>query len=54
MKLALLGVAGLLFSALAMAEEPLFVIARSTNANVVHYVANMTSDGFLDPTFVLD
>jgi hypothetical protein len=30
-------------------RTPLFVIERSTNANVVHYDANLGADGQLDP-----
>ena len=30
--------------------QPLFVIERSKNANVVHYDAHLTADGELDPT----
>src|SRR5438477_12797965 len=33
----------------AVSSEPLFVIERSTNANVVHYDANVKPDGQLDP-----
>ncbi|MGZ6240418.1 MAG: DUF4833 domain-containing protein [Syntrophales bacterium] len=29
--------------------QPLFIIERSTNANVVHYDARLTADGKLDP-----
>ena len=29
--------------------SPLFIIERSTNANVVHYDARLTADGNLDP-----
>jgi len=36
--------------AAAQAEtRPLFIIARSKNANVVHYDARLTADGKLDP-----
>ena len=31
------------------ATQPLFVMARSTNANVVHYDAQLTANGELDP-----
>jgi hypothetical protein len=30
-------------------EETLFIVERSTNANVVHYSARITKDGTLDP-----
>jgi len=30
-------------------RQPLFVIERSTNANVVHYDANLRPDGQIDP-----
>ena len=30
-------------------EETLFVVERSTNANIVHYAARITKDGTLDP-----
>jgi hypothetical protein len=56
-RLARVGVAVLLLSAAGalMAEHiqskraPLFVIERSTNANVVHYDANIAPNGELDP-----
>ena len=39
-----------LFPAAAQAEtQPLFIIERSKNANVVHYDARLNADGKLDP-----
>ena len=38
-----------LFAVENHSREPLFVIERSTNANVVHYDAKITEDGGLDP-----
>ena len=35
--------------ALAQATRPLFIIERSKNKNVVHYDAQLTGDGRLDP-----
>jgi hypothetical protein len=46
----ILGVAAsLLAEHIEMKQAPLFVIERSTNANVVHYDANIRADGELDP-----
>lgn len=42
-------VAGLMAEHLTPRQAPLFVIERSTNANVVHYDANIGPDGQLDP-----
>lgn len=41
--------AGLLAAHIESKQSPLFVIERSTNANVVHYDANIGADGQLDP-----
>ena len=41
--------AGLLAAHIESKQAPLFVIERSTNANVVHYDANIGADGQLDP-----
>jgi hypothetical protein len=35
--------------AIQAGPQPLFVMARSTNANVVHYDAQLTANGDLDP-----
>ncbi|HTS28226.1 MAG TPA: DUF4833 domain-containing protein [Bryobacteraceae bacterium] len=45
----LLGAAGLLAEHVEVRQTPLFVIERSTNANVVHYDANIGADGQIDP-----
>jgi len=47
--LLLSAVAGLLAAHIESKQAPLFVIERSTNANVVHYDANIGADGQLDP-----
>jgi len=36
-------------AAAQMKTSPLFIIERSTNANVVHYDARLAADGSLDP-----
>ena len=36
-------------AAAQMKTQPLFIIERSKNANVVHYDARLTADGKLDP-----
>jgi predicted small lipoprotein YifL len=36
-------------AAAQMKTSPLFILDRSTNANVVHYDAQFTADGSLDP-----
>jgi hypothetical protein len=36
-------------AAAQMKSQPLFIIERSKNANVVHYDARLTADGKLDP-----
>jgi len=41
--------AGLLAAHIESRPAPLFVIERNTNANVVHYDANIGADGQLDP-----
>ena len=41
--------AGLLAAHIESKQAPLFVIERSTNANVVHYDANIGPNGELDP-----
>jgi hypothetical protein len=41
--------AGLLAAHIEYKQATLFVIERSTNANVVHYDANIGADGQLDP-----
>jgi hypothetical protein len=41
--------AGLLAAHIETRQATLFVIERSTNANVVHYDANIGADGQLDP-----
>jgi len=41
--------AGLLAAHIEDKQATLFVIERSTNANVVHYDANIRADGQLDP-----
>lgn len=40
---------GIVIPAYAKNAQPLFVIERSTNKNVVHYDAQLTQDGSLDP-----
>jgi hypothetical protein len=47
--LLLSAVAGLLAAHIETRQAPLFVIERSTNANAVHYDANVGADGQLDP-----
>jgi hypothetical protein len=41
--------AGLMAEHIESKQAPLFVVERSTNANVVHYDANIASNGELDP-----
>ncbi|HLK64747.1 MAG TPA: DUF4833 domain-containing protein [Bryobacteraceae bacterium] len=47
--LLLTAAAGLFAASIEGRQAPLFVIERSTNANVVHYDANIRPDGDLDP-----
>lgn len=47
--LLLIAAAGLLAARIESRQAPLFVIERSTNANVVHYDANIGANGELDP-----
>jgi hypothetical protein len=47
--LILSSVAGLMAAHIEVRQATLFVIERSTNANVVHYDANIAADGQLDP-----
>ena len=47
--MAFFAVSGLLAERFKSMPAPLFVIERSTNANTVHYDANLGPDGRLDP-----